>query len=289
MKVNSNLISDIIHYYKEKLQSSYSDNESSSLLYTLIDHFFNISRLDLIKQDDMRLSESEMLKIHFAVKDLLLNKPIQYITGKVEFLNLELKIHEGILIPRPETEQLVQLILENTNTLKPGSSILDIGTGSGCIPLALKHHQRSLNISAIDISKEAIKLARLNAEAYQLEVQFNQIDVFDDLQVKALGKFDTIVSNPPYVRNSEKKDMQKNVLDFEPELALYVSDEDPLIYYERIAQLGKKMLNDNGVLYFEINENLGELMLELLDKYGYQNIQIKKDFNDRDRFVYALK
>lgn len=289
MKVNSNLIKDILHHYKERLGSCFSESEALSLLYTLMDHFFKISKLDLVKQPTIRLSESEMLKIHFAVKDLLKHKPIQYITGKVEFLDLELQIKEGILIPRPETEQLVQLILDNLVSVNKNLSVLDIGTGSGCISLALKHHQSTLNVIGMDLSEESIELARINAKSHKIDVKFVQMDVFNETKVQSLGKFEIIVSNPPYVRDCERKHMQKNVLDFEPELALFVRDDDPLRYYKWIAQLGRQMLSDKGVLYFEINESLGKDILELLHKYDYQNIQIKKDFNDRNRFVCAFK
>lgn len=289
MKVSSNLISDLIPYYKQKLMAVYSASESSSLLYRLFEHFFGISRIQLVKQADMRLSESEMLKLHFAVKDLLLNKPIQYITGKLEFLDLELQIQEGVLIPRPETEQLVQIVMENIKTRNTELSILDIGTGSACIPIALKHQQKDLLMSAIDVSVDAIELAKRNAAAHQLRIDFKLMDVFSDSQMESLDKFDIIISNPPYVRNAEKKKMQKNVLDYEPELALYVSDDNPLLYYERIARLAKDMLKQHGELYFEINEYLGEEIRELLVNNGYQDIQILKDFNGRDRFAHALK
>ena len=276
-------------YYKLKLGQTYSENEASSLLYTLISQFFGYSKIDLVKQSDLRLNESEILKIHFAIKDLISQKPIQYITGKVEFLDLELQIKKGVLIPRPETEELVQLIIEDLKQRKSNYSLLDIGTGSGCIPLALKHYLKDIRACGIDVSSEALELARKNAEILKLDVSFKSVDILDLGQIKSLDKVDLIVSNPPYVRESEKKHMQKNVLDYEPDLALYVSDENPLKFYDRIALIGTEILNENGLLYFEINEYLGKEMIELLDKYGYQNIQIKKDYNDRDRFISAIK
>lgn len=289
MKVNSNLVQDIVTYYKNKLRSIYTESEAYSLLYTLIFQFFGFSKIDLVKQSNLRLNESEMLKIHFAIKDLINQKPIQYITGKLEFLDLELQIEAGVLIPRPETEQLVQLIIDDLKQKDTFYNIMDIGTGSGCIPLALKYYLNNISASGIDISASAIELARKNADLLSLDVKFERIDVFDESQINGIDMFDLIVSNPPYVKESEKQFMQKNVLDYEPDLALYVSDENPLKYYDRIAQIGRKILKDKGSLYFEINEFLGSEMIALLNKYNYQNIIVKKDFNNRDRFVSAFK
>lgn len=287
MQVNSNLLSDILKYYKLKLESAFNEQESISLLYKLFDDFFGYSKIDMVKNSEIRLSESELLKVHFAVKDLLESKPIQYITGKVEFLDFKLSIEEGVLIPRPETEELVQLIIEGVK-VNSGLRVLDIGSGSGCIPIALKSCMKSSEVIGIDVSKIAIQLARKNALTNKLDVDFRKIDVFKDDQVLSLGKFDILVSNPPYVRNLEKSMMQANVLNYEPELALFVDDQDPLIYYKQIAQLGKKLLNEGGKLYFEINEALGDEMIALMNSYGYQKVQLIKDFNNKDRFIKAL-
>ena len=244
--------------------------------------------MDLVSNDEIRLSESEMLKLHFAVKELLNNKPVQYITGEAYFADLKLCVDESVLIPRPETEQLVELILSDLHSAEELRCV-DIGTGSGCIPLSLKHRKQSWGMCGIDLSKGALEIARKNARELSLDVQFVNIDVFNKELMNDLGVFDVMISNPPYIKENEKVLMSQNVLDHEPEQALFVPSDDPLKFYTHIAKLGRVMLKDRGLIYFEINEAHGEEMLEMMHKLGYRQILLKKDFNDKDRFVCALK
>ena len=281
MKVNSNLIKDIIHHYKERLVSCFSESEASSLLYTLIDHFFGISKLDLVKQPNIRLSESELLKIHFAVKDLLKHKPIQYITGKVEFLDLEIRINEEILIPRPETEQLVQLILADLNNYSPTSSVLDIGTGSGCIPLALKHHQSTLRVSGIDISEQAIELARINAETHQLQnILFCRSNWYLDIPLQT---FDLIVSNPPYIRQDDEHLSQGDV-QFEPELAL-VAGPDGMQAINMILENANRYLASNASLLIEHGHDQKQLVQKAFLKHDFRQLKTFQDLSGQDRIT----
>lgn len=288
MKVSSNKLSDNIKFYTQRLQTVFDGSESRTLIHILVESFFGYSKLDLVSNDEIRLSESEMLKLHFAVKELLNNKPVQYVTGEAFFADLKLSVNEAVLIPRPETEELIELIL---NDLKSSEDLkcLDIGTGSGCIPLSLKHRKQSWEVCGIDVSLNALEVARKNANGLDLNVQFENFDVFNKDQMKDLGLFDVMISNPPYIKENEKTLMKKNVLEHEPEQALFVPNEDPLKFYTHIAKLGRVMLKNRGLIYFEINEAHGEEMLEMMHELGYRQILLKKDFNDKDRFVCALK
>ncbi len=288
MKVTSNKISDVFRHYLQVLENLYASSEAKSFLYHLIDHFFKLTRLDIAKNPDARLNESELLKIHFAVKDLLNNKPIQHIIGNTNFCGFQFKVNSNVLIPRPETEELVELIVGDFLNINQEISILDIGTGSGCIAISLKKKMSVSVIYAVDVSKEALNMASENAKINEAEVVFSQLDILNNIDTKTLQKFDAIVSNPPYIRISEKQLMHKNVLDYDPEKALFVSDDDPLIFYRRIAELGLNHLNENGRLYFEINEAFGSEVIELLKKYQYLDIEIFKDFRGKDRFVSAI-
>ncbi len=288
MKVSSNKISDVFKYYLKPLEELFGLNEAKSFMYNLFEHFLDVNRLDVAKDPDICLSESELLKIHFAVKELLKNKPIQHIIGSTSFCDLEFKVTPEVLIPRPETEELVELIVNEFENLNQSVSILDIGTGSGCIAISLaKKISRSL-VYAIDISEAALKVAVENAKINTAKVNFSSVDILDNMETSALPKFNVIVSNPPYIRNSEKSLMQKNVLDYEPESALFVLDEDPLVFYQAIAALGQAHLNDNGRIYFEINEAFGNETSELLKRHKFSNIKIHKDFRGKDRFVSAI-
>jgi release factor glutamine methyltransferase len=224
-----------------------------------------------------------LLSIHFAVKALLQHKPLQYILGSTEFLDWEFELNEQVLIPRPETEELVQLIANQNYNLSSSSRILDIGTGSGCIAIALQKLTKA-EVSAIDISSEALAIAKHNAQKLLSRVNFQQIDILDDSQWDNIpGDFDLIVSNPPYVQESEKKWMHKNVLEYEPALALFVSDKDPLIFYRMIAAFANCKLKKNGQLWFEINEFLSNQLIDLL-KDNFSEIEIIKDYKDKNRF-----
>ncbi len=286
MKVASNLVKDIRKYYCDQLCSIYDNDEANAMILILFEHYFNIDRVKMALEPDLRLSESEMLKIHFAVKDLLKHKPIQYIIGETEFCSLKFKVNENVLIPRPETSEMVyrihnsQCIIHNSERL----SILDIGTGSGCIAISLAKMLPDAEVYALDISEEALNIAKENARINNVNVTFIQDDILN-LKNNIETKFDIIVSNPPYVRELEKAEMRDNVLKWEPHNALFVSDEDPLIFYRSILEFAKIHLKEKGEVWFEINEFLGKEMTSLCEELGFSNVRIYKDFRGKERVV----
>ncbi|MBQ2906877.1 MAG: peptide chain release factor N(5)-glutamine methyltransferase [Bacteroidales bacterium] len=285
MKVPSNLVKDIRKYYCELLCSLYEKDEANAMILILFKYYFNIDRVRMVLEPDLRLSESEMLKIHFAVKDLLRNKPIQYVTGETEFCDLKFKVNENVLIPRPETAEMISKIVNSQHsTVNNHCSIIDIGTGSGCIAISLAKMISNSNVYALDISEEALKIAKENAFNNNVNVSFIHDDILN-LKNNIETKFDIIVSNPPYVRELEKAEMHNNVLGWEPHKALFVSDNDPLIFYRSILEFAKTHLKDNGEVWFEINEYLGKEMSDLCHELGFSNVKIYKDFRDRDRVM----
>lgn len=285
MKVPSNLVKDIRKYYCELLCSLYEKDEANAMILILFKYYFNIDRVRMVLEPDLRLSESEMLKIHFAVKDLLRNKPIQYVTGETEFCDLKFKVNENVLIPRPETAEMISKIVNSQqSTVNNHCSIIDIGTGSGCIAISLAKMISNSNVYALDISEEALKIAKENAFNNNVNVSFIHDDILN-LKNNIETKFDIIVSNPPYVRELEKVEMHNNVLKWEPHKALFVSDNDPLIFYRSILEFAKTHLKDNGEVWFEINEYLGKEMSDLCHELGFSNVKIHKDFRDRDRVM----
>lgn len=289
MKVPSNLVRDIRKYYCEQLCSVYDSDEATAMILILLEHYFKITRVKMALEPDMRLSESEMLTFHFAVKDLLKNKPIQYIIGETEFCDLKFKVNENVLIPRPETSELVMNIVKRQKTKdKRQLSILDIGTGSGCIAISLAKNIPDSKVYALDISEKALEVAKENAINNNADVTFINDDILS-LKNKIETKFDIIVSNPPYVRELEKADMRDNVLNWEPHNALFVSDNDPLIFYRNILEFAKTNLNQDGEIWFEINEYLGKEMTDLCKEYGFSDIEIFKDFREKDRVVKVHK
>ena len=286
MKVPSNLVRDIRKYYCEQLCSVYDNDEANAMILILLEHYFNITRIKMALEPDMRLSESEMLTFHFAVKDLLKNKPIQYIIGETEFCDLKFKVNENVLIPRPETSELVMKIINSQQpTANSQQLILDIGTGSGCIAISLAKQIPNSKVYALDISEKALEVAKGNAINNDTDVTFIHDDILN-LKNNIETEFDIIVSNPPYVRELEKAEMRDNVLDWEPHNALFVSDNDPLIFYRNILEFAKSHLKENGEIWFEINEYLGKEMADLCKEYGFSDVEIFKDFRGKER---ALK
>lgn len=283
----NNLLKALRSAYMKMLSEKYGPDESKQLLDILIESFFGYSRIGMALDPEIRLSESEILKLHAAVKELLANKPVQYITGKTRFLDIELSVNENVLIPRPETEELVNLIINKEKSEIP--QIIDIGTGSGCIAIALKKHLPDSKITAIDVSREALKLAKQNSLFHQLAIDFLQVDILNPDSFKSLELFDVVVSNPPYVMEHDKKQMQPNVLVYEPHSALFVSDDNPLQFYEAMLQFCQVHLNVNGRLYFEIHEQQGENILKLIENYGFDHGELHTDIHGKNRFVTAIK
>ena len=272
----------------EELSPLYDHEERVNLINILIDYFFGLSRVDQAMEPEYRLSESELLSLHFAVKELKQHKPVQYITGFVEFMEMRLSVNQSVLIPRPETEELVAQIISNLKN-NPPHTVLDMGTGSGCIALALKKTFKKAAVVAIDISQEALAMAKANAEAHHLSIDFLQMDILKGKEMDALPFFDLIVSNPPYVTRAEEKMMRRNVKDYEPELALFVENDAPLLFYEAIASFAKKHLNLNGKLYFEMNERYALEVAKMLGNNGFTSVKIEKDMHGKERFVIAWR
>lgn len=274
-------IRDLYKSYKIQLSSIYSIEESGELGYWLLEHYLNIGRGDLLEHKEIA---QVPLALEQALHELLKQKPIQYILGKAPFYGREFKVNPAVLIPRNETEELVHLIIKE-NTI-PNPAILDIGTGSGCIPITLDLEIPGARVAALDISIEALEIAKANATLLASTVEFYKIDILT--QPIPVDNLDIIVSNPPYVKHSEKNLMHSNVLDHEPHLALFVFDDDPLLFYREIAIKAKKSLKCGGKLYFEINEALGEETKNLLLAQGYQQLRIHQDLNGKDRMVSAI-
>jgi release factor glutamine methyltransferase len=284
MKMPDNSIKAIRTYFKNELNSFYEDGEVESMFYITIDYFFNFKKKDFILTPDKRFSESELLKIIYCVKDLKKGKPLAYVLGEWEFFGLPFKVDENTLIPRPETEELVDIILkENEGKL----SVLDIGTGSGCIPISLKKQNNKYQVFAVDVSKEALKIATQNAELNEVEVSFLEYDILKNRNSTFQQQLDVIVSNPPYIPERDKTQMATNVLDFEPHVALFVANNEPLLFYDAIADFAKKNLKNNGKLYFEIHENYRDETLALIESKGFSNVKLIKDINGKNRIVSA--
>jgi len=273
-------VSNILSYFREELSAVADEREITSWYYISMQYLLVYNRSDCIINSNQVLNKSQLSKIKQIIAELKTHKPIQYILGKTEFYGLIIKVNEHTLIPRPETEQLVDWILKENFV-----AALDIGTGSGCIPIALAKHTDA-KVLAIDVSEDALLIAEENAKNNEVEIDFIHQDI---LQTNSLQKVDLIVSNPPYVLESEKEKMQENVLDYEPELALFVEDKNPLIFYKKIASLAINFLNENGKLFFEINAKFGKETIEMLADIGFVNIELKKDMNDKDRMIKAIK
>ncbi len=276
-------------FFTEQLSDIYPTTEIDSFFFILIDEHLGLQRIDTVLKPGFLISDDKLILLRTALERLKKEEPIQYITGNTEFFGLPFIVDKNTLIPRPETEELVEWIL--TEVTKSQSfktkkvSILDIGTGSGCIPISLAKNRPNSKISAIDVSSEALIVANKNAELNNVTINFIQKNI---LETKKLAQqFDIIVSNPPYVRELEKVEIQNNVLNNEPHLALFVSDENPLIFYNKIAGLAKQHLTKNGLLFFEINQYLGEETVKMLKEKGFTNIELKKDVFGNDRMIKA--
>lgn len=269
----------------EKLKSTYGEREASNLSHLLLDHFCSLNRMAIAMNNAVEIASSDLESLEQAIEKLLAHVPIQHIMGEVEFYGCKIKTDGRALIPRPETEELVDWIYQENALDAP--HILDIGTGTGCIPIALKRAIPQAKVNALDISTEALALAKENAHANDVTIDFAQLDVLKD--VIPFQQLDIIVSNPPYIPIQEKDSMESNVVDFEPNLALFVSDEDPLIFYRVIAEQAIQLLNLGGILYFEIHENFGQMLVTLMEEIGFTNVTLKQDLQGKDRMIQAQK
>lgn len=274
---------DILQNIRKSLSGFYPDNEISGLVRLLIEHVTKSSMPALLSDKNTKITSEEVLKIDKIVERLQRFEPIQYILGETEFYGLPFTVNQDVLIPRPETEELVELILNENKESKP--RILDIGTGSGCIAVSLQKHIHESSVTAWDISEKALAVAALNSKSNSVNVTFNQVDILSDYPTN--HSFDIIVSNPPYVLVSEKTDMHANVLEYEPHTALFVADNNPLLFYNRIADVAIQLLTDGGKLYFEINRAKGQETIKMLENKKFSEIRLIKDISGNDRMVRA--
>ena len=287
------------NYFNETLKTIYPITEIDSFFFLLLEEYLGFRRVDIILKSDFKITQENLNLLQSATKQLEQEVPLQYIIGKTEFYGLPFVVNKHVLIPRPETEELVAWVVSESSRFKTFNTstkqttetkqlkILDIGTGSGCIPISLKKQLPFAKISAIDISKEALTVAKKNAFLNNVDIHFILQDI---LKTVALDQhYDIIISNPPYVRELEKKELKNNVLKNEPHVALFVKNDNPLIFYDKIAELAKNYLNKNGLLFFEINQYLGTETINLVNKKGLKNIQLKKDMFGNDRIIVASK
>lgn len=269
-------------WFNEQLQHLYDADEIKSMLTIVAYEVLGLSRVDLVLKDNESLSEAQIVQLNNVLSQLQQEIPIQYIFEKAYFYGYEFKVSPATLIPRRETEELVEWVLSEMNR-QPNKKwrVLDIGTGTGCIPITIKKEFPLAEVFAMDISTEALKIAKENAENLNASVTFIEQNI---LSTEQLDSYDIIISNPPYVRNLEKAEIKKNVLAYEPHLALFVEDNDPLIFYRKIAQLAQKSLTENGLLFFEINQYLGEEMQQMVSEY-FKTIELRKDLQGNDRMM----
>ncbi|MFM7024046.1 MAG: peptide chain release factor N(5)-glutamine methyltransferase [Flavobacteriales bacterium] len=283
MKIAQNTVAATEKYLQDNLQDFYNAREIASFTDILFEDLLQISKTDRITDPEHRLSESDLLKIIYACKDLKKYIPVQHITGKAFFMDLELEVDNNVLIPRPETEEMVSNIIRENHP----SMVLDFCTGSGCIALALKKAFPSAKVIATDISDAALNVARRNAAKNKLEVEFIEQDVLSSDVSDT--QFDLIISNPPYVLESDKQNMSPNVLNHEPHLALFVPDNDALKFYKAIAQKAAQLLKKGGKLYFEIHEEKGKEVLALMEGLGFSDVKVVEDMYGKERVVKGSK
>ncbi len=290
MHYSTNRLREFKNGMHRKLEKLYPREEAMSIVNRLIFHFLGLTRVQQQLAGDVRLSESEMLLFHNAMKRLLNGEPVQYVLGTTEFYGLRLEVGPGVLIPRPETEQLVErVLLEHP---EPNNRVLDIGTGSGCIALALKSRRKHWEITAVDVSSQALVLARRNSDRTALPVDFKRCDILSPSECydkTGRPSFHIMVSNPPYVLKAERKHMAPNVLKFEPEIALFVDDRDPLLFYRKIANYALQALVPGGMLYFEVNERFALETESLLREKSFSGVGVFTDFRGKPRMVRAKK
>ena len=284
---NTMKIKEYRSQFIQELTPIFDAGEAESFFYLILEEKRQLKRIDLALQPDLVFSTEEIGNWNALLEQLKKEIPVQYLLGKTSFYGLDFEVNENVLIPRPETEELVEWIIQSQKSKVKSQKlrILDIGTGSGCIAISLAKNIPNAQVYAIDVSEKALATAQKNTEINKVEVTFLNQNI---LETEDLGQeFDIIVSNPPYVRNLEKQEIKKNVLDNEPHLALFVDDNDALIFYRKIAQLAQKNLTSKGQLYFEINQYLGKEMIELLEKMNFKTIELRKDIYANDRMIFG--
>ena len=275
----------IFHFIQEQLQDYYPDAEIKSFSYLILESVCFLDRSSILRHKDKKISLNEYIRIQEIIEDLKKYRPIQYILGETEFFGMKFIVDENVLIPRPETEELVEYIIKEEKPQK-GYKLLDIGTGSGCIAITLAKYLPEAEVFALDISEKALDVARRNAMENQVNVNFFQYDILKN-ETYIFPEFDCIASNPPYITFKEKTDMAKNILDYEPHQALFVPDENPLLFYERIACFASKYLKKNGSLYLETSSLHGQASAKVFEDKKFRSVKLLKDISGNDRMIIA--
>ena len=278
--IADNRVSTLRAYLADKLSTCYDSREAGNVVHELFHAYNDWGRAEVVLNTQQRLGESELLKYHFALKRLLSGEPLQYVLGYAWFLDLKLLVDNRVLIPRPETEELVRLVVSHNTLVNP--RILDVGTGSGCIALALKKLIPGAHVTAVDVSDDALSVAKKNAAMHSIDVEFASVDI---LSSKPEGRFDIIVSNPPYIPQQEQTTMNARVIEHEPHLALFTSDDDALIFYRRLMELSAECLTPQGQVFCEIHENMADALLQLAENYTIRHQSILPDLQGKNRMM----
>ncbi|WP_333625585.1 peptide chain release factor N(5)-glutamine methyltransferase [Sphingobacterium siyangense] len=282
------ILQDFELLFQHELQELYDEDEIKAIFLVVVAEKFGLNRTNYQLRKTAIVNEADKAEVLSILQDLKKHRPIQYILNQADFYGEVFQVNESVLIPRQETEELVDLIIKNHKSSQ-NLKIIDIGTGSGCIPITLSKHLNNALVTTIDISKEAIKIAQENAKNLKTQVQFINADIFEWEYIFSDQQYNIIVSNPPYITPGEKQHMNQNVLAYEPELALFIEESAPLIFYDVISSFALKHLAPDGDLYFEINQYLGAEMKELMVKKGFEQVKLIKDINGADRIIHAKK
>lgn len=282
------ILQDFELLFQHELQGLYDEDEIKAIFLVVVAEKFGLNRTNYQLRKTDIVKEANKAEVRSILQDLKKHRPIQYILNKADFYGEVFQVNESVLIPRQETEELVDLIIKN-HKASQNLKIIDIGTGSGCIPITLSKHLNNAQVTTVDISKEAIKTAQENAKILKTQVQFINADIFEWEYIFSDQQYHIIVSNPPYITPGEKQHMNQNVLAYEPELALFIEESAPLIFYDVISSFALQHLAPNGDLYFEINQYLGAEMKELMVKKGFEQVKLIKDINGADRIIHAKK
>ncbi len=269
----------------DNIKSIYEKSEADNIAEIVLEHITRLSRIERVLNKDVPLSFAQKKLLTKIISRLQQHEPIQYITNEAWFSGMRFYVDKNVLIPRPETEELVDWVIKESRIKSSEYKILDVGTGSGCIAIALKNNLPNAEVWACDVSDEALNAARMNADGLNAAIDFVPLNFLDEEQRKQLPSVDIIVSNPPYVPQRDKTQMKKNVIEFEPATALFVPDDDSLVFYNAIADFGKEKLNENGSIYVEIHENLGEQVKNLFKSKGYCSVELKKDLQGKERMI----
>ncbi|HXD94821.1 MAG TPA: peptide chain release factor N(5)-glutamine methyltransferase [Bacteroidia bacterium] len=290
MEIHSNLLSDVIKFYKKELADIYTESELQNITNWIFEKQLNLNSSQLISNTNLRVNQSDLILLEQMCCKLKAHTPIQYVLGEAEFYRLKFKVNKSVLIPRPETEELVDIVIKKFKTQAP-LHILDVGTGSGCIPISIKKNMPAANVYGLDVSNAALEVAKFNATQNKTDVNLFKADVLAENVAEIIlnqtknQKIDVLISNPPYVLQSEKEGLHNRVKNYEPHLALFVDDPDPILFYRKIALLAKKILSDKGVIYFECHTNYAEAVFQLLTEMNFSQVYLLKDMAGLNRFV----